>query len=436
MEWKEEQVVKKTPEGGVVRFVKSTPLNPHRRVLRWLRIVLITSAAVFLLCLLMMISDSGGARGEELSEKTTLSVETEGALIVFDEKATASLKEAAGRRGLTVRLNKETALEGREKYRLEIRAGTEALTTIGEGKLFVRLPYVPESGAEENTIIALVRAQSASEPAPAAAGIYRPRQGTVDFIVSDLFTECEVGTRTKYYGDVEETAEGLPHWARDSIVFLAAREVIDGQPDGSFDPEGKTTRAQLMKLLFTLAGEKVSDYRSAPQEAISEALAGAWAAGTKAELERAVSEVNARYGIEGTGTSFADVPYYEWYAPYVNWAVEKKIASGVTPEFFDPEGEVSRQQAAVFLKRFVYELDFLLPKQTEETMFSDQEAIEFYARDAVKELRMAGIIGGREDGSFDPNAGVTRGEICRMLEILTKEYVTASEVSRWFVVEL
>ena len=54
--------------------------------------------------------------------------------------------------------------------------------------------------------------------------------------------------------------------------------------------------------------------------------------------------------------------------------------------------------------------------------FTDQDSISHWAETAVGIMQQAGIISGRPDGSFDPQATATRAEVAaifaRFLEIM------------------
>ena len=58
----------------------------------------------------------------------------------------------------------------------------------------------------------------------------------------------------------------------------------------------------------------------------------------------------------------------------------------------------------------------LTMKQTlQNVVFVDSDAIAEYAVDAVGMMVRAGVINGKDDGSFDPTASATRAEVAAML---------------------
>ena len=94
------------------------------------------------------------------------------------------------------------------------------------------------------------------------------------------------------------------------IAALAARGIIDGKSDGSFDPEGSMTRAEFAAIVVRALGLTP----------------------------------------EGKN-SFSDVAAEAWYAPYVGTAYSCGIITGVGDGRFNPSGTITRQEAAVMVSR-------------------------------------------------------------------------------------
>lgn len=95
-----------------------------------------------------------------------------------------------------------------------------------------------------------------------------------------------------------------------AIEALAARGIIDGKPDGSFDPEGSMTRAEFATIVVRALG-------------LTPAASG----------------------------TFTDVPASAWYAPYVGTASSFGLINGVGGGWFNPDGTITRQEAAVMVSR-------------------------------------------------------------------------------------
>jgi hypothetical protein len=100
------------------------------------------------------------------------------------------------------------------------------------------------------------------------------------------------------------------HENQPAIEALAARGIIDGMGDGLFHPEASMTRAQFAAIVVRALG-----------------------------LTPAASE------------AFTDVPSTAWYAPYVGTASTYGLINGVGEGRFNPDGTITKQEAAVMVAR-------------------------------------------------------------------------------------
>ena len=113
--------------------------------------------------------------------------------------------------------------------------------------------------------------------------------------------------------------------------------------------------------------------------------------------------------------AFTDVAPNAYYKDAVLWAAENGITTGATETTFDPDGNVTREQAMTFLYRYAEKLDlgfkgswmFLLD-------FTDTAAIDDWAYAPVAWGKMKGIVNGYEDGSFKPAANIIRQDVAVM----------------------
>lgn len=69
---------------------------------------------------------------------------------------------------------------------------------------------------------------------------------------------------------------------------------------------------------------------------------------------------------------------------------------------FDPEGSITRQEAATMLLRAYAVFGGTLTKGDIQVAFTDQEEMADWAKESVATLASWGIMNGLEDGSFDP----------------------------------
>lgn len=170
-------------------------------------------------------------------------------------------------------------------------------------------------------------------------------------------------------------------WATDAVNTLVKNRIIDGYPDGSFNPEGCVTRAQFIKMLVVATNAEIKEKR----------------------------EMN-----------FDDVPANSWYYPYIKIAYANMLCQGVSKTSFNPDGYITRQDMAVLIYNFMKHIGMSTAGESKE--FSDSGSISAYAYDAVSHASAAGVINGRDDGSFAPLENARRVDAAVMIsKIMAKE---------------
>jgi len=165
------------------------------------------------------------------------------------------------------------------------------------------------------------------------------------------------------------------HWGQRDIEFLASRGIVNGRATGAFDPQGRLTRAEFVKIL-------------------AESFDGFVLPG-------------------GGGTGFSDVQGGAWYAGYVRWAAELGIVNGYSDGTFRPNANISRQEMAVIMTRFIQAMKFDVKAVRGAEAYGDESLIGAYAVNAVHMMQQLDIMTG-SDGSFRPRSNATRAEAARV----------------------
>jgi hypothetical protein len=129
--------------------------------------------------------------------------------------------------------------------------------------------------------------------------------------------------RTKLKVPVGTFADIEDHWGRDYIRYLADETVVAGFSDGLFDPNGTTTRAEVLKMAYE--GKK---FTIAPQSGDS---------------------------------GFTDVSSTDWFYPYVKHAKDNGYIRGKEScnyTCFAPNEAVNRYEAAKMIYAIFNEVDY------------------------------------------------------------------------------
>lgn len=116
-------------------------------------------------------------------------------------------------------------------------------------------------------------------------------------------------------------------------------------------------------------------------------------------------------------------PYYD--ANYIETAFRKGIVRGMAPGVFNPQGEISRQDAAVMIARAINAKvgnDGDVAIKALSKIFSDGASINYYAAPSVLAINKLGIVNGIPDTytgakntfSYQPYAFLTRAEASKI----------------------
>jgi len=106
---------------------------------------------------------------------------------------------------------------------------------------------------------------------------------------------------------------------------------------------------------------------------------------------------------------FTDITGY-WSESLIKLAAAKGIISGYTDGTFKPNNPVTRAEFTVMLAGLLK-----LEGDGAVITFTDNDQIGAWAKDAVAQAVQAGIVNGYNDGSFRPNAHITRSEMAVMI---------------------
>lgn len=119
---------------------------------------------------------------------------------------------------------------------------------------------------------------------------------------------------------------------------------------------------------------------------------------------------------------FTDIgSFNEFTQGSINILAQLGFTSGTSPTTFDPNGEVTRWQMALFLARVVERAGISLPDGSDQG-FSDLDGLLDSAQLAINQMKQLGITAGTSATTFGPNNPVRRDEmgtfLARTMEIL------------------
>ena len=168
------------------------------------------------------------------------------------------------------------------------------------------------------------------------------------------------------------------HANQTAIEQLASRGIINGMGKGTFAPNKTMTRAEFAAIVTRALGLAAKD--------------------TKA---------------------FTDVPSSKWYAGYIGTANSSGIVNGVGSGKFNPDGTITRQEAAAMVARAakLCGLDTAMDAASIKDMlaqFGDYRGVASWAKEPLAFCYAAGILD-QSDLNIEPTKAILRCEIAQML---------------------
>ncbi|XKE94013.1 S8 family serine peptidase [Metaplanococcus flavidus] len=162
----------------------------------------------------------------------------------------------------------------------------------------------------------------------------------------------------------------VTHWALNEIMYLGDEQIIGGYPNGKFDPEKNTSRAEAAKMLVTALDLPVPIVSSSYKDVSSKHWAKDYiAAASKAGLfngnpdgtfapdktlkrSEMAKIISIAYEFKASGGShFKDVKSGYWASGYISGLYENGITTGYSDKTFRAEQSTTRAEFSVFLAR-------------------------------------------------------------------------------------
>lgn len=192
---------------------------------------------------------------------------------------------------------------------------------------------------------------------------------------SDLGTgtiSLTVKSKTASAKFTDVTSSNTGYWSADSIDFGVDNGLFSGKTSYRFDPEGAMDRGMLVTVLYRAAGEP---------------------------------------SVSGISNPFTDVKQKDYFYNAVLWAYKNKVVTGTSADKFSPTANVTREQIAAILYRYMGE-----PTATGSLSgYSDRAKISSYATTAMQWAIGKGYITGTTKTTLAPDGKATRAQVAVML---------------------
>ena len=280
--------------------------------------------------------------------------------------------------------------------------------------------------------------------------------------VTTLPTETTTGVRTytcRTYGCNATRTEEIPKlaprvpvserfddvapnsWAYEDIQYCVDYELMAGVGGGRFEPKTLTTRAQLVQILYRLAGapevsgetpftDLTADwyktavlwaYQTGVTSGMSDTIFSPNTVTTRAQLVQVLYNFEGKPDVSDVAVPFTDAAS-GWYRDAVAWAYKTGVVDGMSPTTFAPNNTVTREQVAVILMRYLTKVCGVERTWTPDDLsgFADGGSVSGWARAGMADAVALGLFGGTQDSSgqvwLRPGAGTTRAETAALLQ--------------------
>ena len=210
--------------------------------------------------------------------------------------------------------------------------------------------------------------------------------GTYSFIMSNRNVEVTASFRRKIDACPKDetcpidrfTDASATEWYHDGVHYCIENGLMNGLPGNLFDPNGITTRAQIVTLLWRLEGSPVVNY----------------------------------------AMDFVDVKDGWWYTEAIRWAASEKIVEGYGDGRFGTEDSITREQMATVLYRYAKykDCDVSVGEDTNILSYADAFDVSDWAMGAMQWACGSGLINGVGDGSeLAPGGHAIRAQAATLL---------------------
>jgi len=340
--------------------------------------------------LILLMTGAAGSSENALVSKSYLEGEYEAArlkvisekvaeLDIYAESKINSLLNSGGTENITLKPDSTDGLTYGSGA--AVRCAGNRLFTAARGAVFL----VTEDAAANfsvGTVADLTEGVSAAPGGVSSNHTYIVLEGSakiltgdgLDFIVTGWYsiTDAQFDVFT-IFTDVKQT-----DWFYPAVEYVYINGYFNGTSASEFSPGGTMTRAMFVTVLHRLAGKPAPD----------------------------TAAIN-------TFSDVADTSSY--YYDAVIWASSYGITTGYGDGTFQPNGNVTREQMAVFLYRYA-----VLTGSTDDfdgsraESFPDYGEISEYAVEALSWACARGVING-SDGMLLPQSHSTRAQVAQLI---------------------
>ena len=169
-------------------------------------------------------------------------------------------------------------------------------------------------------------------------------------------------------------------WYSDYVDYVYDKGIMNGAGATNFAPDRTMTRAELVTVLYRIAGSPEVSYDG----------------------------------------DFTDVPAGQWYSDAVTWAAQNKVVNGVGNGRFAPTNVITREQVATILYRYTRTLGVEMGEGADLTTFPDCGSVSSFAVAGMEWAVGEGLITGVSSGGKTTLAPLNSASRAQLATIISR----------------
>lgn len=168
-------------------------------------------------------------------------------------------------------------------------------------------------------------------------------------------------------------------WYYSAAKYCVDGGYMNGTGESTFSPNGVVTRAQVVQILYNMAGKPKA---------------------------------------EGYSNPFYDVGGNAWYTNAIKWAKGNGIANGASATTFAPNKAVTREQVAVMFKNYKVYTSGSTPTVYSVYLekYSDKYSVSSWAQSSVNWAVQYGLMSGTSASNLTPQGTCTRAQLAQFIK--------------------
>lgn len=198
------------------------------------------------------------------------------------------------------------------------------------------------------------------------------------------FTQPEGDVTITVTFDVDMPFTDVPEgaWYIEGAKYVYGNFIMSGTSPTTFSPSTPVSRGMIMQILYNMVGQP---------------------------------------DVEGD-SNFTDVDEDYWSADAIAWAVANGVAGGFGDGTFRPDEGLTREQMAVVLRNFAYQMGWDISASGDLSRFTDIPE-DSWARDALAWAFAVGLLTGTSDTTMAPTGEASRAQIAVIMMRFCQRYI-------------